>query len=520
MQITSRGKLLAVLLLLCVALLWLNRGPLKQLLQPTKKVAVAPVLTATQLAERGSIPPPMVLPFEARPLPVRLFQRMQTGQFDETELLLTGFEASAADPTELAELLRDLCEHKQAYLVARAWVAQRPESRWAKPCYAISLVQKGIAKRGSQLRASTTGQQFDDMATAFDEALPLLQIFYNELSTRHWVALPLMNLLNFFQKEVDGLDADAVFVDMVARFPKYEALYYSRTHYLGRHWGGSLTAQKRVVARAIKNELPQRTIQGLQAWIAHIELTDKWYGQDVPISELQTLMPLPLSTDGSETVALGFDKALQPKLAQEMRNLNVSRGDPYGKALMYRAAAYKRLGGSSNIDLSIKDYVAAAQSFNQHAIDMLVYALTYGSDLSSKDLASAVPWIQLGAENACVESEALMAWLYFGGRHGVENNLSKAQKMVERSAWHGHSQAQHDWGNLVLHFAKPDAESQAKAKAEANFWYRLAAEGGNADAQARLKATEKNNSHHKVLKSDHAPQLLSLHPPHWRPNPR
>jgi TPR repeat protein len=119
------------------------------------------------------------------------------------------------------------------------------------------------------------------------------------------------------------------------------------------------------------------------------------------------------------------------------------------------------------------------------------YALAWHYHTGSgvvKDMAEAVRWFRLAAEQGHVSAQSDLGWCYQAGS-GVAEDKAEAVRWYRLAAEQGHVSAQSNLG-----WCYQAGSGVAEDKAEAVAWYRKAAERGNAIAQYNLASCYQQGS--------------------------
>jgi TPR repeat protein len=145
------------------------------------------------------------------------------------------------------------------------------------------------------------------------------------------------------------------------------------------------------------------------------------------------------------------------------------------------AALDQKCGSFANVkDFANAMQVSACRAREGDEVAQHFIGLMLAREGDGQDLALAVKWFQLAADQGYAPAQASLGDAYSNGQ-GVDENDAEAVKWYRLAAGQGHASAQFNLGFMYL-----NGEGVAENAAEAATWYRLAAEQGHASAQFNL----------------------------------
>ena len=311
--------------------------------------------------------------------------------------------------------------------------------------------------------------------------------FYNDANYRRAVVIPVLTLLQFAGGQ-GGYSAlgnyDSIYATSTAAFPRMSSLYLHQLENLRPQWGGSIAKMQAFALQARSSGAPDWAVKRMAAIVEKTVDYERWKGNPQrPAQTLEAQIDGALSADDLETLALDLDKMNRPESAARARDEAVKRFPNATAPLWRRGHIRVTRNNRQELKAGYDDFVAAANRGDHYALDRIVTTLAYGDAPIAKDWNALLLWAEYGASIGHALSEHALGSLYLQGSAGASSDPAKAIELYRASARHGHSNAQHDLGTLLLSAAASDAQKQ-----EAISWLQAAAQQGHRFAKEKLSA--------------------------------
>lgn len=320
-------------------------------------------------------------------------RRYRKGEYSDWHLAHTAFEAMGGDPA-LEPLLAE-------------WVAQQPNSYWARLLKGYHHIGIGLKKRGSAFADRTSREQFGAMEAELAKAADEL---------KHALAIDAQSSLAFagllrITRNIAGPQASAgVLAEAEARDPGNLAARIEAIYSLSPRWGGSAEEMDEIVKRAKGSKLDPLK-QRLVEW--HVEMSKGDHYRDITREKTragnhyrQAARICRSRSALSQATTMAYDVEDWNTVAALVTEYMASfPSDP--KHLQRRGWAHEKMG---RLPEAISDYKAAAGAGEAWAQNKLGHMYMMGNGVE-RDLAKARQLLQSSAAQGNAQARTYLEYL-------------------------------------------------------------------------------------------------------------